>query len=104
MCPLKLASETATLDNLSAGRVILAVGLGALDVHEMKAYIESRRNGGTPFDIVEEGKTPGDDPMRAAEIVRPWAEAGATWWNEAMWDEPNINNVRARIRQGPPRI
>ncbi len=29
--PWKLASETATLDHLSAGRVILAVGLGAID-------------------------------------------------------------------------
>lgn len=31
MRPWKLASETATLDNLSNGRVILAVGLGALE-------------------------------------------------------------------------
>src|SRR4029450_7174455 len=30
MRPWKLASETATLDNLPGGRVILAVGLGAL--------------------------------------------------------------------------
>ena len=29
--PVKLASETATLDHLSNGRVILAVGLGAID-------------------------------------------------------------------------
>src|SRR5579884_3475689 len=29
--PWKLASETATLDRLSNGRVILAVGLGAID-------------------------------------------------------------------------
>jgi hypothetical protein len=32
MRPWKLASETATLDNLSGGRVILAVGLGAPEV------------------------------------------------------------------------
>ena len=31
MRPWKLASETATLDRLSCGRVILAVGLGAID-------------------------------------------------------------------------
>lgn len=31
MRPWKLASETVTLDNLSGGRIILAVGLGALD-------------------------------------------------------------------------
>ena len=31
MRPWKLASETATLDNLSNGRVILVVGLGAID-------------------------------------------------------------------------
>src|SRR3712207_9453887 len=31
MRPWKLASETVTLDHLSGGRVILAVGLGAVD-------------------------------------------------------------------------
>ena len=34
MRPWKLASETATLDNLSKGRVILAVGLGAIPMKQ----------------------------------------------------------------------
>jgi len=208
MRPWKLASETATLDNLSGGRVILAVGLGAPDsgfaefgeaidrktraelmdegldiltglwrgqpfsyegthytikptefmvppppiqqpripiwvvgawnrpksmarvlrydgilpnvltpegehrpltaddVREIKTYIDAGRKEATPFDIVAEGTTPGDRPDEAAEIVRGWADAGATWWIEAMWsvfDQPDIaDSVRRRVEQGPP--
>ncbi len=75
------------------------------DLRAMKTYIEERRTATTPFDIVYEGRTPGDDLAQAAEIVRPYAEAGATWWMEAMWEAPNTPaDVRKRIQQGPPRI
>jgi Luciferase-like monooxygenase len=75
------------------------------DLRAMKMYIDERRKATTPFDIVYEGRTPGDDPAGAAEIVRPYAEAGATWWMEAMWEAPNTpSDVRKRIQQGPPRI
>ena len=74
-------------------------------VADMKAYVAERRVEPTPFDIVVEGKTPGDDPAAAAAIVGPLAEAGATWWIEAMWEAPNEpDDVPARIRQGPPRL
>lgn len=210
MRPWKLASETATLDNLSGGRVILAVGLGAVDtgfesfgeetdrktraelldegldiltglwrgqpfsyegrhyhvkpsrfivppppaqrpripiwvvgawpreksmrralrydgllpnvmtakgkhrrmtladVRAMKAYVEANRARKTPFEIIVEGTTPGDDPRKARATVRRWAKAGATWWIEAMWTAPRnkkgLRAVQARIAQGPPRI
>lgn len=209
MRPWKLASETATLDNLSGGRVILAVGLGAVDtgftafgeqtdrklraelmdeglailtglwagqpfsfsgkhytvqptdfhvppppaqrpripiwvvgawpreksmervarydgllpmafdadgkarqatpdeLREMAAYVAERRALDTPFDIVVEGVTPGGDPAAARAAVAPWAEAGATWWLEALWGAPQTLEGReaifTRIGQGPPR-
>jgi alkanesulfonate monooxygenase SsuD/methylene tetrahydromethanopterin reductase-like flavin-dependent oxidoreductase (luciferase family) len=206
MRPWKLASETATLDNLSNGRVILAVGLGAVDsgfeafgevtdrvtraelldegleiltglwrgqpfhyqgkhyriketsflpppppvqqpripiwvvgawprvksmqrvlrydgvlpnvfgedgkirqtapedIRDIRAYIDAQRTEKTPFDIVVEGETPGDNQAQATEKVRPFTEAGATWWIEAMWSAPNLDHVRTRVQQGPPRL
>jgi alkanesulfonate monooxygenase SsuD/methylene tetrahydromethanopterin reductase-like flavin-dependent oxidoreductase (luciferase family) len=199
MRPWKLASETATLDNLSGGRVILAVGLGALDtgfaefgeatdrtvraqlldeglailtglwagqpfsfqgthytvrptgfmpppppvqrpripiwvvgawgrqksmarafrydgllphvteltpalVKQMRAAADAARDpGARPYDIVVEDVTPGHDPAAAAAKVRPYAEAGATWWIESPWDYGDDHDrVLERLRAGPP--
>jgi hypothetical protein len=75
------------------------------DLRAMVDYIAERRTATTPFDIVMEGRTPVDDPTGAAEMVRPWAEAGATWWLDSMWTAPNgPEEILARIRQGPPRV
>jgi hypothetical protein len=78
------------------------------DIPAIKAFIAERRTQASPFDIVVEGQTPGVDPEQAASMVRPWAEAGATWWIEGMWDalyDPDKRSaVRERIQQGPPRL
>ena len=78
------------------------------EVREMKVFVEAKRTATTPFDIVVEGQTPGNDHKAGASIVRPWAEAGATWWIEGMWNalyQPDKRGaIRERIRQGPPRL
>lgn len=77
-------------------------------IRAVKAYIDEHRTLTTPFDIIMEGETPGDDAVKAASIVQPLAEAGLTWWLEAVWGSPETNGglegMRKRIRQGPPRI
>ena len=74
------------------------------DIVSMKTFICEHRSQTTPFDIV--GETPGDDPEKAASIVRPLAEAGVTWWLEAVWSTPEtqggVEGTRARVKQGPP--
>lgn len=75
------------------------------DIAAMKAFIEGERGRGAPFAIITEGETPGDDRERAAAIVRPYAEAGATWWMETRWFGNNgPDEIRTRLRHGPPRI
>src|SRR5919109_1879602 len=53
MRPWKLASETATLDNLSNGRVILSVGLGAVDTGFIQFGEETDRK--TRAELLDEG-------------------------------------------------
>lgn len=74
------------------------------EVEQIRDYIRANRTEPGPYDIVVEGATPGDDSAAAAAIVQPYADAGATWWLEAMWDAANLAPVQARLRQGPPRI
>jgi alkanesulfonate monooxygenase SsuD/methylene tetrahydromethanopterin reductase-like flavin-dependent oxidoreductase (luciferase family) len=74
-------------------------------IRAMKAFVDEHRTATTPFDIVVEAVTPGDDRAKAAAIVRPFAEAGATWWIESTWTMPGEVDVQlTRIRQGPPRL
>ncbi len=78
------------------------------ELREMADWISENRTATTQFDILWEANTPGDDPARCTEIVQPWANAGATWWLESVWDGPRTANglagMQERIRQGPPKI
>ncbi len=81
---------------------------------EAVAFVEALRPAEAgPFDVVVTGVTPGDTPAVSAEITAAHAAAGATWWLEgiapyrlgmdleAPWP---VEQLRARIRQGPPYV
>ena len=83
------------------------IGGSPEELRARKAAIEDLRTSSVPLDIVTEGETPHDDPVRAASIVRPYAEAGATWWLESMWEWEGVSrpyDMPTRIRSGPPRL
>jgi hypothetical protein len=77
------------------------------DLQAVRAYLAEQHVRETPFDIVMEGETPGDDLQKALSIVSPLAEAGVTWWLEGVCGIPGTRggdeDRRTRIQQGPPR-
>jgi alkanesulfonate monooxygenase SsuD/methylene tetrahydromethanopterin reductase-like flavin-dependent oxidoreductase (luciferase family) len=72
-------------------------------VREMRAYLDARRQGQPPMDLIVESELMGDKAVDGLARVRALAEAGATWWNEFTWNY-TPEQVRERARQGPPRI
>src|SRR3954451_21853735 len=73
------------------------------DVRAMLAYVGEQRGSLDGFDVVLGGLTA---PDSAAEVVGPYAEAGATWWDERQLQRgPDIDSLAAvlrRVEAGPP--
>lgn len=79
------------------------------EIREMLAWLDEHGGRRPGFDVVLDGETPADDPAAAVEQVRPWAEAGATWWLETRWglprpDTDDWREVRQRLEAGPPSL
>lgn len=77
------------------------------EVRDAVAYIGQHRAGGAAgYEIIVEGTTSASDRAAAIEHVQPWIDAGATWFNEAMWGVEGtdaVEQLRTRLRAGPPR-
>jgi hypothetical protein len=78
------------------------------DVRAIQTYVQERRTLGSPFDIVIQNESPGEDPPQARALSQPWEAAGATWWIENPWAskwlaEKDENALERRVLQGPPR-
>jgi alkanesulfonate monooxygenase SsuD/methylene tetrahydromethanopterin reductase-like flavin-dependent oxidoreductase (luciferase family) len=74
------------------------------DLTEALVYLRSQRVATSPFEVVFAGTTPAD-AEQGAELVAPYAAAGVTWWLEGIWNERGtFDDMKARIRRGPPRM
>jgi len=81
-------------------------------VRDVARYVTEHRTNDGPFDVAAAGETPGDAQAAGTEIVARYEEAGLTWWIESIdpwrfgWTEDGpwpIGEMRARVRQGPPK-
>jgi alkanesulfonate monooxygenase SsuD/methylene tetrahydromethanopterin reductase-like flavin-dependent oxidoreductase (luciferase family) len=77
------------------------------------AGVKAIRSAAAPFDVIALGATPLDPTPETTQIVRAYADAGATWWLESIApqrmgrpDEEtwSVEQLLARVRQGPPRL
>ncbi|UZN03192.1 LLM class flavin-dependent oxidoreductase [Cellulomonas sp. S1-8] len=74
------------------------------DVAEVVAWVREHRPADAgPADVVLHGALPADRGA-AREHVAALAEAGATWFVDALWDPATATPeaLLARVRQGPP--
>lgn len=74
----------------------------ASEIRELKRFVDEHRKQTSPFDIIAGGQTSGSNRKQAAKKVQPYIKAGATWWLESMMTV-SFDDLRARIKQGPPR-
>jgi hypothetical protein len=71
------------------------------DIRQLCAYVAEHRTAQGPFDIIAGGST-APNLQGAADMVRPYADAGATWWIEGDMAADTVQKILERVRQGPP--
>lgn len=74
------------------------------DWHSLMAYLKEYRRAEEPFDVIAAGHTTGIDKEKDRAMLGPLAEAGVTWWQEEFGWSDALEQVRKRIRLGPPEL
>ncbi|HNP74161.1 MAG TPA: LLM class flavin-dependent oxidoreductase [Kouleothrix sp.] len=78
------------------------------DLRAVAEYVRSQRPAerqAQPYDLVHAGITAGRDAAADRDLAEQYAAAGVTWWLENFNnDRGPIEEQRARIRKGPPRL
>lgn len=79
------------------------------ELRDLIDYAQEHRKDqqGNHFEVVVGGISPGD-PAKARDLIAPYAEAGATWWDERQLMTTaalhRLAPVMRRINQGPPTL
>ena len=74
------------------------------EVAQMMGYIRRRRDPAAPFEVIVGDSLSVPGPP-AAEIVGPYAAAGATWWMESIgWPLQPYEFWPEYVSAGPPRL
>ena len=78
------------------------------EIPTIKEYVDANRSSRKPFEIVVEGRNLPSDEAQARESVRPWAEAGTTWYIATKWaamDKPKLlEDFFDTVKKGPPKL
>jgi alkanesulfonate monooxygenase SsuD/methylene tetrahydromethanopterin reductase-like flavin-dependent oxidoreductase (luciferase family) len=71
---------------------------------EVVSYTRSHRpDGDAAFDVALECFSAGEDRTADAALAATYADAGLTWWIEALgWFRGPLEAMRERVRRGPP--
>ncbi len=69
---------------------------------DMMQYVQSHQTNTRSFEIVIDYKVSKEQPSSKCETIRRWAETGATWWIEGLWEARELTEVQQYILQGPP--
>jgi alkanesulfonate monooxygenase SsuD/methylene tetrahydromethanopterin reductase-like flavin-dependent oxidoreductase (luciferase family) len=88
VCALKVNDEMMTPDDFRA----------------MLAYVREHRAATAPFDVTHGGRLYQMEPAAAPGILVTYRDAGVTWWLENFDWNNSLDEVRAVISRGPPRL
>lgn len=72
------------------------------EIRQLRAYVAEHRAGQGAFDIITGGSSAGKKAQRSADMVRPYVDAGATWWIEGDMAADTVQKCFDRVRKGPP--
>jgi alkanesulfonate monooxygenase SsuD/methylene tetrahydromethanopterin reductase-like flavin-dependent oxidoreductase (luciferase family) len=88
----------------------LAAMLAPEQIQEIAHIVSSLPGYTRPFEVVHMGITAGTNAAYDRKIVAAYQQAGVTWWVEKIipelggnWTNWPLEEMRSRIRQGPPR-